>query len=918
MRRYVAVALSLDLAAAVVGSLLAVGVGRRAAVAEAGPVTLAAVLLPAVWILAVHLGRGYDRAELTVGAQEYQHVARAGVWTTAAVAFFSSVTDVPVGREMVVVAIPSAALLAVVGRFAVRKGIHRLRREGRCTKSVLAVGRARAVLDLVEQLRRDPYAGMRVDAACVPDPAGAALLRAAGVPILGDLSVAADVARGTGVDAVAVTSSSETAATYLRRLSWELEGSGAELLVAPGLMEVAGPRMHIRPFVGLPLLHVEEPTFSGARRLVKGLLDKLVAGAVLLLLGPVLLVIAAAVRLDSAGPAIFRQIRVGRNGEPFLMLKFRTMDGRCREPALRAGVAQPERRRTALQDHRRPADHPGRPRAAALLARRAAAAAQRALRRHVDGRSASAAARRGGAVRRLGASPAAGQARPHRPLAGLRPQRPQLGGVRPAGSPLRGELVVRARRHDPLEDGLRGRGSPGCVLMSRPPVPRPDVSREVPLSTPPLSRRAARGLRRAAVIVLVTATALVMLVGSPTPAQAAGPCTAPVTSPVACENTLAGTTAWEVTPDTSIEGFTTDISTNLGGRVDFKIRTDAARYTVDIYRLGWYGGDGGRFVTTLNPSAALPQTQPECLRNAGTGMVDCGNWTVSASWTVPPTRSPACTWPTCVAPTPGRPTRSPSSCATTTGRSDLVFQTSDTTWQAYNNWGGASLYGGNGPGRRRSRAYAVSYNRPLTRTCSRGRGLTVNAEYPMIRLLERNGYDVSYISGDRHRPAGARLLNHRVFLSVGHDEYWSGAPAGQRRGGPGRRGEPGLLQRQRDVVARPVGSRHRRLGRSPPHPGLLQGEPGRAPGPTRAASGPAPGGTPRFTPAGVAPENALIGTSSPSTVRRPSLDAIPVPAELGKTRLWRNSAVATAAGRATSRFGAGTLGYEWDSEFDNG
>jgi exopolysaccharide biosynthesis polyprenyl glycosylphosphotransferase len=324
MRRYVAAVLVLDLAAAACGSALAFLVDRSEVVGV-GPLALAATLLPLAWIVAIQLGGGYDPAELTVGAREFQHVLRAGVWTITAVAFLYYATDIEVGRGLVVVAIPSAALLAVLGRFTARKAIHRLRRDGRCTKTVLAVGRERAVLDLVEQLRRDPYAGMSVEAACVPDPAGASLLRAAGVPVLGDLSVAADVVRTTGVDAVAVTSASETAATYLRRLSWQLEGSGAELLVAPGLMEVAGPRMHIRPFVGLPLLHVEEPQFSGARRLVKGLLDRFLGAAVLLVLAPAMLAIALAVRLDSPGPALFRQTRIGQSGRPFVMFKFRTM-----------------------------------------------------------------------------------------------------------------------------------------------------------------------------------------------------------------------------------------------------------------------------------------------------------------------------------------------------------------------------------------------------------------------------------------------------------------------------------------------------------------------------------------------------------------------------------------------------------------
>jgi exopolysaccharide biosynthesis polyprenyl glycosylphosphotransferase len=187
-------------------------------------------------------------------------------------------------------------------------------------------------------MRRDRHCGMQVVGACVPQPAAADLLRAEGVPVLGDLSAAAGVVRSLRADAVAVTCSSETAAVYLRRLSWDLEGSGVELLVAPGLMEVAGPRMHMRPFIGLPLVHVEEPEFTGPKRLVKNLLDRMGAMVVLLLTAPVLACIALAVRLDSPGPVLFRQQRVGQGGRAFTMLKFRTMvaDAESRREALRS------------------------------------------------------------------------------------------------------------------------------------------------------------------------------------------------------------------------------------------------------------------------------------------------------------------------------------------------------------------------------------------------------------------------------------------------------------------------------------------------------------------------------------------------------------------------------------------------------
>jgi exopolysaccharide biosynthesis polyprenyl glycosylphosphotransferase len=111
----------------------------------------------------------------------------------------------------------------------------------------------------------------------------------------------------------------------LRELAWSLEGAGVELLVDPGLVEVAGPRLHIRPLMGFPLLHVEEPHFTGWRRLVKRATDVVLTSVGLVIISPVILGIAAVVKLQDGGPVIFRQTRIGRGGKPFMMLKFRSM-----------------------------------------------------------------------------------------------------------------------------------------------------------------------------------------------------------------------------------------------------------------------------------------------------------------------------------------------------------------------------------------------------------------------------------------------------------------------------------------------------------------------------------------------------------------------------------------------------------------
>jgi exopolysaccharide biosynthesis polyprenyl glycosylphosphotransferase len=335
MRRYVMAAIAVDLLAAVAALVTAVFI-RLDPVVSTAAAPLAALsplvgiapltaVVPLAWVVLVHASRGYEPGELGAGSEEFRSLLRAGLLLVAGISFTSYAFDLDVSRSLVVIAVPLMVALGAVGRYGLRRRVHALRAQGRCLRSVVVVGRERAVLDLVQQLRRERHCGMEVVGACVPDPAGAHLLRNEGIETVGDLDHVALVARALDADAVAVTSSSETAAAYLRRLSWQLEGAGVELLVAPGLTEIAGPRMHMRPFIGLPLVHVEEPEFRGPKRWVKGGLDRLVAGLAIVLLAPLLAAIALAVRLDSRGPILFRQVRIGRGGREFVMLKFRSM-----------------------------------------------------------------------------------------------------------------------------------------------------------------------------------------------------------------------------------------------------------------------------------------------------------------------------------------------------------------------------------------------------------------------------------------------------------------------------------------------------------------------------------------------------------------------------------------------------------------
>ena len=165
------------------------------------------------------------------------------------------------------------------------------------------------------------------------------------------------------------------------------------------------------------------------------------------------------------------------------------------------------------------------------------------------------------------------------------------------------------------------------------------------------------------------------------------------------------------------------------------------------------------------------------------------------------------------------------------GASDILVQTSDTTWQAYNQYGGYSLYGGPGANDG-GHAHKVSYNRPFTTRDTPTEDWLFNAEYPMVRWLERNGYDVSYFTGLDGDRRGTEILEHKVFMSSGHDEYWSAGQRAERRGGARRRREPRVLQRQRDLLEDPLGALRRRLEHALSDARQLQGR--RRPGQHRA------------------------------------------------------------------------------------
>jgi hypothetical protein len=394
---------------------------------------------------------------------------------------------------------------------------------------------------------------------------------------------------------------------------------------------------------------------------------------------------------------------------------------------------------------------------------------------------------------------------------------------------------------------------------------------------------------------------------------------------IVAENALPGnpSTEWDITGagDPSIQGYATDMSVNQGATISFKVDTDSTQYRFDIYRIGYYAGLGARLVATVQPSAPLPQTQPDCLSDPTTGLVDCGNWAVSGSWTVPATATSGVYVAKLVREDPedGRASHILFVVRNDASTSDLLYQTSDTTWQAYNTYGGNSLYFGSPAGR----AYKVSYNRPFTtRCCSfpNGSNLTwfFDAEYPMIRWLERNGYDVSYSSGIDTDRSGANLLKHKVFMPVGHDEYQSGAERANvetaRAAGVHIAifsGNHGFWKTRWEDSIDGSGTPYRTLvcykethanAKIDPLPTVWTGT----------------WRDPRFSPPadGGQPENAVNG--SIFMVNGYRNDPMQVPADDGKMRFWRNTAVAALGTGQIATLPTGVLGPEWDVDLDNG
>lgn len=287
--------------------------------------TAVSIVIIVAWLIALAIYDTRDSRYIGSGAGEYRRIVDASIRLFAFVAIIAYAFKIDLARGYIFIAFPLGTLMLMLSRWIWRQWLNARRQHGAYSARVLLVGSVASVEHIARELARHPQEGYHVVAACVPGGKEGGVLRGTSIPIVGRIADALTAMDSVSADTVAVTSSEELGAQAVRELSWGLEGGRQHLIVAPSLTEINGPRIHTRPVAGLPLIHVEMPRYEGSTLFLKRAFDIVGSSALVLVLSPVLALIALMVKLTSPGPVLYRQERIGLNGEPFDMLKFRSM-----------------------------------------------------------------------------------------------------------------------------------------------------------------------------------------------------------------------------------------------------------------------------------------------------------------------------------------------------------------------------------------------------------------------------------------------------------------------------------------------------------------------------------------------------------------------------------------------------------------
>jgi exopolysaccharide biosynthesis polyprenyl glycosylphosphotransferase len=285
------------------------------------------MLILVTWIAVLEIYSTRDSRTFGAGATEYKRVVQATLKLFGVLAIAMVFVRFDVARGYFAIALPLGLVLLTGSRWLWRKWLNQQRSRGEYLSRVIVIGDTPDVEYVINQIELNPAAGYQISGVALSTLDKSLELRPPWyrIPVLSTLAEISRMVKVAGADAVIVAGPLPGGSKYIRELGWKLEATGTELVLASRLTNVAGPRIHWRPVDGLPLVHVELPQYAGGKHVLKRVVDVVAASAALVVLSPLMLILAVIVKRDSAGPVIFRQVRAGKNGVPFHMLKFRTM-----------------------------------------------------------------------------------------------------------------------------------------------------------------------------------------------------------------------------------------------------------------------------------------------------------------------------------------------------------------------------------------------------------------------------------------------------------------------------------------------------------------------------------------------------------------------------------------------------------------
>jgi exopolysaccharide biosynthesis polyprenyl glycosylphosphotransferase len=332
VRRYVTALVGADLLAGLIAALIS---WAARPMTERQSVTVLAwrvdywvlpLVVTPLWLGALALGGAYRRGHAGDRMRDYRLPVITALRLAGAASITAFAFHIALSRLVVVVYFPALLIASVVLRGVVRQGLSAIRKRGSALRRTLLVGDAPCVARFADFLARSPQRDYRVVGACVPGPASFVSLRARRLAVVGQPDDLVAAAQRVSADTVAIVGDPRLELTTLQEIAWRIERSGRDLLVAPDVVDLAGPRIRVGDVGGLPMLHIGDPLIGVRRQTVKAAYERLLGLVMLVILSPVFLAVAIAIWMDSGGPVFYRQERVGFKGRRFTMVKFRTME----------------------------------------------------------------------------------------------------------------------------------------------------------------------------------------------------------------------------------------------------------------------------------------------------------------------------------------------------------------------------------------------------------------------------------------------------------------------------------------------------------------------------------------------------------------------------------------------------------------